>query len=343
MTSGAPVTVAVVTWNSAAVLPGLVASLRAGAGDVPHHLVVVDNASSDDTVALVRALSPEATVVQTGRNAGYAAAVNAAVAATPEAPAVLVLNPDVRLAPGCLPLLVAALDRPGTGIAVPRLVDGDGELVLSMRRRPTLLRAYADALVGASRAGRWPALGEVVSDPALYADDARPDWAEGSTQLVSRACLDASGAWDESFFLYSEETDFHLRAGDRGFGVQYVAAASATHLEGDSGTSPRLWALLTANRLRFFARRSSRPAAALYWLALVLRESTRAVRGDAIARAAVGVLVRPALLRAPRGPAWLDRVGARSAGAPRSAPRRSVVPALRQSVDGLRDRRRSSQ
>ena len=74
--------------------------------------------------------------------------------------------------------------------------------------------------------------------------DARPDWAEGSTQLVSRACLDACGPWDESFFLYSEETDFHLRAGARGFGVQYVAAAQAVHLEGDSGTSPRLWALL---------------------------------------------------------------------------------------------------
>ena len=134
-----PVTVAVVTWNSADVLPGLVASLPVGAGDVPYRLVVVDNDSSDDTVAVAQRLCPDATVVQTGRNAGYAAGVNAAVAATPDAPAVLVLNPDVRLEPGCLPTLVAALDRPGTGIAVPRLVDGDGELIHSMRRHPTLL------------------------------------------------------------------------------------------------------------------------------------------------------------------------------------------------------------
>ena len=49
------------------------------------------------------------------------------------------------------------------------------------------------------------------------------------------------------------------------------------------------------------------PRTALYWLALVLRESSRAARGDAIARAAVRVLLRPDLLRAPRGPAWLDR------------------------------------
>jgi N-acetylglucosaminyl-diphospho-decaprenol L-rhamnosyltransferase len=306
-TPSSPVTVAVVTWNSAEVLPGLVDSLPAGAADVPYRLVVVDNDSHDGTAALARRLRPDATVVQTGRNAGYAAGVNAAVAAMPDAPAVLVLNPDVRLRPGCLSSLLAALDRPGAGIAVPRLSDAHGDLILSMRRRPTLARAFADAFLGATLAGRWPVLGEVVSDPGRYDDDASPDWAEGSTQLVSRACLDACGPWDESYFLYSEETEFHLRAGARGFGVRYVAGAGAVHLEGESGTSPLLWALLTANRLRLFSRLSSRPRTALYWLALVLRESSRAARGDAIARAAVRVLLRPGLLRAPRGPAWLDR------------------------------------
>ena len=310
MSSGslpAPVTVAVVTFNSAEVLPGLVASLAAGAVEVPVHLVVVDNASTDQTAELAERLCPDATVVRVGRNAGYAAGVNAAVAATPDAPAYLVLNPDVRLAPGCLPRLVAALDEPGTGIAVPRLSDGEGRLILSMRRRPTLLRAVADALIGASRAGRWPVLGEVVTDPARYARDAVPEWAEGSTQLVSADCLAATGPWDESYFLYSEETDFHLRAGEAGFAVRFVASAEATHLEGDSGTSPRLWALLTANKLRFYGRRASALPTAAYWLALLLRESTRAVRRDEIARAATRTLLRPALLRAPRGPEWLER------------------------------------
>lgn len=305
-----PVTVAVVTWNSARVVRGLVESLPAGAGTVPYRLVVVDNASDDETAALVRELVPGATVIQTGRNAGYAAGVNAAVAVAPCAPAVLVLNPDVRLAPGCLPALLDALQRPGTGIAVPRLTDASGALIHSLRRRPTLLRAYADALVGATLAGRWPVLGEVVTDPDLYREDRSTDWAEGSTQLISRECLDVCGPWDESFFLYSEESEFHLRAGSRGYGVRYAPTAGAVHLEGDSGTSPRLWALLTANRLRLFSRTASRPRTALYWLALLVREATRSARGDAIARAALGVLVRPSLLHAPRGPEWLTRVPA---------------------------------
>ncbi|SEB56411.1 Glycosyltransferase, GT2 family [Nocardioides exalbidus] len=333
----APVTIAVVTWNSADVLPGLIDSLAAGAGEVPYHLVVVDNASSDGTTDVARALVPDVTVVQTGRNAGYAAGVNAAIAADTAAPAVLVLNPDVRLAPGCLPTLMDALTRPGIGIAVPRLVDGDGKLIFSMRRRPTVLKAFSDAIIGATRAGRWAALGEVVTDPGLYESDRRTDWAEGSTQLVSRACLDACGPWDETYFLYSEETDFHLRAGAAGLGVAYVADATATHLEGDSATSPRLWALLTANRLRHHSHSSSHVGTSLYWLALVLREATRAGRGDATARAAVRVLFRPSLLRSQRGPQWLDQV--RVPGRAQPAGGRTRAQALAR----LFARRRSSQ
>lgn len=304
------VAVVVVTWNSADVVTGLIDSLPAGAAGVGHRLVVVDNASGDGTVEAVLARAPEATVVRTGRNAGYAAGVNAGVAAAPDAAAVLVLNPDVRLEPGCLRTLLAALEEPGVGIAVPRLLDARGRLIHSLRRRPTVVRALADAVLGATRAGRWRRLGEVVTDPACYERAGTVDWAEGSTQLVSRACLDACGPWDESYFLYSEETDFHLRAGARGHRVRYVPQATAVHLEGDSSTSPRLWALLVANRLLLFARRSGRPRTAAYWVALLLREASRSLRGDDIARAAAGVLVRPGLLRAERGPAWLDRVPA---------------------------------
>ena len=98
-----------------------------------------------------------------GRNAGYAAGINAAVRAAPPHSAILVLNPDVRLMPGCVAELLDAL-RPGTGLAVPRLVDAKSELIESMRREPTVLRAWGDATLGARRAGRYPAFGEVVTD-----------------------------------------------------------------------------------------------------------------------------------------------------------------------------------
>src|SRR6476660_8880532 len=238
------VAVVVVTFNSSTVLPGLIESLDAGLAGVPYELVVADNASTDGSVDLVRRIAPMATVVEIGRNAGYAAGINAAVSAAGPHAAVLALNPDVRLAPGCVRTLLAALREPGVGIAVPRLVDGCGDVIMSVRRAPSLARAFADAVIGASRAGRIGALGEVVTDQLWYRSERDIEWAEGSTQLISAECWERCGGWDESFFLYSEEVDFHLRTRDAALRVRFVPTAMATHLQGDSATSPRLWSLL---------------------------------------------------------------------------------------------------
>jgi N-acetylglucosaminyl-diphospho-decaprenol L-rhamnosyltransferase len=303
------VSIIVVTFHSAQVLAGLIASLGEGLEGLTWRLVVADNASSDDTLGVLRAHAPDAVVVETGSNAGYAAGINAALSEAPQARAYLVLNPDVRLTRGSIATLLRELDRDGVGIAVPRLLGARGELIESQRREPSVLRTLADALVGARRAGRWGSLGEVVSDPAAYERAGTTDWAEGSTQLISRICLERCGPWDEGYFLYSEETDFHLRARDAGLSVRYVPDAVAIHLEGDSATSPRLWALVVANRLRFYRSRHSPPAAAVFWAVLLLREGSRAALGRGPSQTAFRVLRSPSLLRAQRGPDWLERVG----------------------------------
>jgi N-acetylglucosaminyl-diphospho-decaprenol L-rhamnosyltransferase len=300
--SGETVAVVVVTYHSEPLLADLIDSFEAGLAGVGWHLTVADNDSGDGTVPTLRKLAPDATIVEMGANRGYAAGINAAVAAAPPHTAILVLNPDVRLRPGCAKTLLASLRTPGTGIAVPRLVDGDGALIESMRREPTVRRTLADALLGAARAGRT-ALGEVVTDERRYAAPAVTDWAEGSTQLISAECWRACGPWDESFFLYSEETDFDLRARDAGFATRYTPDAGAVHLEGGSGTTPGLWRLLVLNRVRLYRRRHGRLLGAGFWAALLLREGARAVLGRRTSRAAVRALVSPARFRERPGPA----------------------------------------
>lgn len=304
------IAVLVVTHNSSDVLADMVASLPAGLGDLDWELVIADNASTDGTPELVEATWPSARLVRVGANAGYGAGANVARAAASPHTAALVLNPDVRLEPGCVPALVARMREAGAGVTVPLLSDGSGELIASQRREPTLRRAWADALVGATRAGRVGTWGEVVTDPQRYRGGAVIDWAEGSTQLVDAACWDALGGWDESYFLYSEETDLHLRAGDAGYPVLFVPQARATHLEGGSATSERLWPLVVANRLRLYAGRHRAPATAAFWAALLLREASRAALGKAPSRQAVRVLVDPAHLRRRRGPEWLAALSA---------------------------------
>lgn len=299
------VAVVVVTYDSAHLLADLVASLDAGLDGLEWQLVVADNASSDGTVARARELLPDVTVVETGGNLGYSAGINAGVAAARPHDAVLVLNPDVRLSPGCVAALAAALDEPGVGVAVPRLVDAHGRPIWSMRREPTLLRALGEALLGATRAGRRPALGEVVSDPAAYESAVDTDWAEGSTQLISAACWGAVGEWDPSWFLYSEETDYGLRVRAAGWRTRYVPGARAVHLEGPSGTAPGLRALLLCNRVRLVARRRGPLAGAAYWTLTVAQEGSRVALGRAGTTVALRALVSPHLLRAQRGPQWL--------------------------------------
>lgn len=302
--------VVTVTYNSGPVLDAWAASLAPAADRLGSwHVVVADNASSDDSVARMRRLLPAATVVATGRNGGYAAGINAALAAAPGAgvgpPAryVLVSNPDVRLRSDTLERLREALDRPGVGVAVPRLVDGEGRLLLTRHRRPTLLRAWAGSLLGVERAGRLTRLGEVESEPASYARSGPVDWGSGAALLVRGECLVDTGPWDERFFLYSEETEWLLRARDRGWRTWFVADAEAVHVGGESRTSPSLWALLCVNRVRLYAGRTNPFAALLFWAAVVAGETLRASRGSATSRAALRALTTPGTWRGAAAPA----------------------------------------
>ncbi|MGJ6968198.1 glycosyltransferase [Streptosporangium sp. G11] len=277
-----PLAIVIVTYSSGKVVEGCLRSLDAAlAGAGPARVVVVDNASADDTVERVREVAPEAQVIQTGRNAGFAAGVNAGIAAA-DGCDVLVLNPDIRLAPGSVLLLRQALALPGTGIAAPRLTGETGRLHLSLRRRPTVPRALGEALLGGYRAGRIPALGELVVDPAAYGRPQVADWVSGAAWMVSRACLDALDPLDERYFLYSEETEYMLRAGEAGFAVRYEPRAVAVHLGGEQSTSSRLWALSSANRVRMHRELYGRPRGQLMRLAVGLNELVRAVtRGGA--------------------------------------------------------------
>jgi N-acetylglucosaminyl-diphospho-decaprenol L-rhamnosyltransferase len=289
------VRVAVVTFNSAGVLGGFLDSLPGACAGLDWELVVADNGSSDRGLAMVAERGLPGSVVRLGRNAGYAAGINAAAAVPAARPvaALLVVNPDLRLGRGAVARLLAALDEPGVGIAVPRLVDPAGRLLPTLRRRPTALRALGEALLGGGRAGRLAPLGETVTDPAAYQRPQVVAWASGAAQLLSAACLAAVGGWDERFGLYSEETDFALRAADAGFATRLVPEAEGVHIGGESHTSPWLWSLLTINRVRLHAKRHHRLAAGAFWAAVTLGEGLRAVAGRPASRAAVAMLLRP--------------------------------------------------
>jgi len=281
------VAVVIVTYNSAKVLGACLASLPDDVSEV----VVADNNSRDNTVEIAKSMS--ARVVQLGRNAGYAAGINAGIEALGDHDHVLVINPDARLRPGAIPMLVRAFDNPRVAIAAPRLENPDGSLQPSLRRPPTVLRAWAEALVGGNRAGRLGTLGELITSPLRYSAAGPAAWATGGVLMISATAIRALGPWDETFLLYGEETDFALRARRQGLLTWYVPEAVVEHDGGESGTNPMLWALLTVNRVRIVRRYNGFLPYLGYYAAVVVGEAMRAAAGRATARAALTALLRP--------------------------------------------------
>jgi GT2 family glycosyltransferase len=166
-------------------------------------------------------------------------------------------------------------------------VDDDGRRQNSLRREPSILRA-----IGLN----WTGIGlfsEYVAGDEAYATARDADWALGAALMFSRACYQAIGPWDESFFLYSEETDFCLRARDAGWRTRYVPTAVVTHAGGGSGRSDTTHVMQAVNRVRLYARRHSRSAGYVYWAVNVLSELSWVARGRRESRAAVRGLLRP--------------------------------------------------
>lgn len=295
MPTGSPaIAVVVVTYNSASVLKDCLLSLADGCRGV--HLaqvLIADNASTDDSATIAESVAGlPVQVVQLGRNAGYAAAINAALRELDSTAldAVLVLNPDTRLLPGAVTVLVNGLRASRHGISVPRLINPDGSLQPSLRRSPTVRRALAEAIIGGNRAGR---LGELITDPEHYRRPGPAVWATGAAMLISTAAISDIGPWDESFLLYGEEVEYALRAADRGWIMWYEPDAVVEHIGGESGTNPMLSALLTVNRVRLFRKRHGAVAGTVYFVVVTIGEVIRAMAGRPTARANAVALLRP--------------------------------------------------
>ena len=212
------------SYNAAADLANSLTSLRAAPPDVPHEIVVVDNASADGSVAAARAVAG-VTVIALERNVGFAAASNAGIRAT-AGDLILLLNSDTIVPAGAIDALVARLRTAGeAGAAGPRLVDGRGEPELSFGRMISPVSEYRQK----HRTRDW-----IVRQTQR---EQFVDWVSGACLLVWRHDAEAAGLLDERFFLYTEDVDFCASIRKLGRKVLFTPVATITHLRGRSRAS----------------------------------------------------------------------------------------------------------
>ena len=249
------VSAVIVSYNSAAYLPDCLRSLRSeGISSV----VVVDNASSDGSVAVVQADDPAVTVLETGANLGFGTAANQGVAAT-AGEYVLILNPDTVVEPGTVKALADALDRdPDLAVVGPRIENLDGTLYPSVRRFPNLTVAFGHAFLGLV----WPGNPFTRRYRMLDWDHDRAaadvDWVGGACFLARRTAFEMVGGFDEAYFMYVEDVDLCWRLGQAGWRVGYEPGGRVVHaLGGSSRAVPyRMIAEHHRSLLRFVSKSS---------------------------------------------------------------------------------------
>jgi exopolysaccharide biosynthesis WecB/TagA/CpsF family protein len=293
------VTAIVVTYNSAAHVGDLLGDLAAQDGTAQLRTVVVDNGSTDDTCAIVRAagLVP----VEGHGNIGYAGGVNVGLRARDTGgDAVLVLNPDLRLADDAIDSMWRTMSKHGAGIVVPRMLDGDGEVYPSLRFEPSLLGGMCDAVLGARLPHRRAGLTDIDRDPASYQFSHPVSWATGAALLVKESVVRSVGEWNEEFFLYCEETDYFRRARQAGETVWFDSGAVVQHHTHGSGSSAELDALMAVNRVRYAERHHTRPYASAMRSVAVVNELVRVPTGGTHPRALRHLVDRRSWDRLPK-------------------------------------------
>lgn len=228
------VTAVIVNWNTSDLLDECLCSIREHGGDRRIQTIVVDNASDDGSVEMLRTRWPDVHVIENEINVGFCRANNQAIERS-TSPWLLLINADAVLTPGALDAMAgrAMADR-DAAIIGPRLVYGDGRFQRWTAGAEPTLRSVGIYLAGLDRlSSRLPSLhGTYLGHDT--ADAFRPDWVSSACMLVRKAALDDVGMLDERIFVYMDDVELCRRAREGHWSVWYEPAATVVHLMGQS-------------------------------------------------------------------------------------------------------------
>lgn len=230
----AVLSIIIVNWNVRDLLQRAITSVYASWSEQSGlEIIVVDNASRDDSVTMLRENFPEVIVIANTENRGFTGGNNQGLTAA-TGDFLLLLNPDTEIIDDALPRMVAYLQAyPDVGMVGPQLRNPDGSVQSSRRRFPPLPILFLEST--------W--LEKLTPRKLLryyYAqeqpDDAIQgvDWITGAAMLTRRETVAQVGGMDEGFFMYSEELDWCRRIREAGWRVVYFPEARIIHHEGKS-------------------------------------------------------------------------------------------------------------
>jgi GT2 family glycosyltransferase len=243
-------------------------------------IVVVDHGSQDGTLELVRERFPQARVVEQ-ENRGLAAGWNAGMRHA-AGRYFLILNADAWALGDAVERLVRFADaHRDAAVVAPRLRYPDGRLQRSVRGFPTVWRLATEYLFLRKLAPRSRALNAFYAGDFDHEETREVDWIMGACLLVRREAVEEVGPLDESYFLFSEETDWCYRFRQAGWSVWFLLEAEFAHVLG-AGHAGRFFREQVRGHVRFLAKHRGVPEAerARRLLSFSLRLRALVFRGE---------------------------------------------------------------
>ena len=224
-------TAIIVNFNTEGLLRNAIGRLKAAAARMSLKIAIIDNASRDNSVALIKNEFPDCHLIANPTNVGFARANNQALDLV-EGRYVLLLNTDAFVSADTLYKTIAYMDsHPRCGILGVRLIGRDGALQPSARYFPTPWNLFL-ARTGLHRLFNGV---RMVDDMAWdHASVRQCDWVPGCYFLVRKAVIDQIGLFDPRYFLYYEEIDHCLAARKAGWEVIFFADTTVVHVGGES-------------------------------------------------------------------------------------------------------------
>ncbi|MGH2536727.1 MAG: glycosyltransferase family 2 protein [Candidatus Promineifilaceae bacterium] len=254
MPAGPKLAVALVNWNNRDYLRACLESIEAAALPFETEVVVADHGSTDGSLEMLAGRFPQVRVIQNEGNVGVARGNNQCIRNS-RAPYIYILNNDTLVNHDSVLAMLRFLDdRPDVGAAGGNLVHRDGSLQASFNHFPTLREEFLLVThLGARRNPRFPGHNGRWPEP-------RPvDWLSSASIMVRRAAIEAIGLIDESYFIYSDETDWQYRLWRAGWKVYYLPEVTTIHFGGVSfKPGGRRYTLVYRGRMLFARKHYSR-------------------------------------------------------------------------------------
>jgi len=274
-------TIVIVNWNTEALLRDCLRSVLEGLGRLQAEVIVVDNASDDGSVAMLRTEFPAVSVIETGRNLGFAGGNNVALRIA-RGRHVMLLNTDTLVHGDVLPAAVAYMDaHPEVGVMGPSVLNTDGTVQPSSSNFPSL-KNLAMQTLGLTRIRRLDRYRMTGWDRTT---EARVEVISGAAMFVRRAAMEEVGLLDEAFFFYGEETDWCHRFAGAGWELRFVPMPSITHFGGGAvgKLNHRRDVLMTEGTTRLHRKHGGLAAGITCFAILVAHNASRALLWTALA------------------------------------------------------------